>query len=118
AAKAVLRAGQLPAFGERFGDHEPHVVTRSGMLATGISQPNDQPVDGSATATEGASQRPLLPAGGALRLAALAARLALALADELGLGLDLLGDFGLQPRRRQRRDDRLLGVVEQHHALG
>ncbi len=30
------------------------------MLRAGIAEPDDQPVDGSATATEGASQRSLL----------------------------------------------------------
>ncbi len=58
------------------GDHEADVVARAGVLAAGIAQSDDQPVDRSATATEGASQRPLLLAGGVLGAAVLGLALA------------------------------------------
>src|ERR1019366_2605330 len=55
AAKALLPTAQLPAIDQRLGDHEAHVVARARMLAPGVAQSNDQPVDGPATA-KGASQ--------------------------------------------------------------
>jgi hypothetical protein len=58
--EAVLGSCELPALDERLGDHEADVVTRAGMLAPGISEPDDQPVDRPATPSERASQQLLL----------------------------------------------------------
>ena len=107
-AKALFWTPQPPALGKDVGDHEPDVVTGVRVLASGVAQPDDQPVAARAraAATSAAAtkrpQRALLPAGGALGAGALrglgALLLALALADELGLGLDLLLLLGLQTR--------------------
>ena len=59
--EALLRAAQTPTLGKCVGDSEADVVRRTGVLAAGIAEPDDQPVDGPATATEGASQELLLP---------------------------------------------------------
>src|SRR6202042_1607847 len=59
--EALLRSAQAPSCGEHVGHVEADVVRRAGVLAAGIAEPDDQPVDSSATATEGASQRAYSP---------------------------------------------------------
>ncbi len=96
-AEAVLRASKPPALDERLGDHEADVVPGARVLAAGVAQPDDQPVDGSATPPDERGRRrgrALLLAGGVLapRAAPSPRRPRRsprrALADELGLGLD------------------------------
>ena len=64
------RAGSSQRSASSSATMEADVVARPGVLAAGVAEPDDQPVDGPATATEGASQRPLLLSGGGLRRAA------------------------------------------------
>ncbi len=110
-AKSRPGAPEIPALGKRVGHHEADVVTAAGVLATGVAEPDDQPVGGSDRAAAAATKRPaqrwLLSAGAAVASGALGRlalvggrRLGLALADELGLGLDLVFCFrlGLQAR--------------------
>ena len=60
-AEALSPLSKPPALDELLGCHEADVVPRPGMLAAGIAEPYDQPVDRPATAAEGASQGSLLP---------------------------------------------------------
>ena len=112
-AEAILRALELPALGQLLGDHEADVVPRARVLAAGVAEPDDQPVDrlrhrhrrGVAAAATPRSEEPSeSPASAASppsprRRAPSRPRFPLRL--------------GLQLRRRQRRQDRLLEVAEQ-----
>src|SRR5207245_2283222 len=71
ASPPPLRPPQPPALSERVGHHEAHVVTRICVFAAGVSQPDDQPVDGRAAAAKSSPQELLLLAGGALGVGAL-----------------------------------------------
>jgi hypothetical protein len=62
---AVLDRLQLPALSQGRDDREADVVAAACVLAPGIAEPDDQPVDRCATA-EGASQGQLLLLGGVL----------------------------------------------------
>jgi hypothetical protein len=59
-AEALLGPSEPPALDERLRDLEADVVSRVQVLATGISQSHDQPVDRAAATAKGASQRLLL----------------------------------------------------------
>ena len=104
-AEAVPGLAELPARDERLGDREADVVPGARVLGARVAEPDDQPVDRCAAAAAEASQQLLLLLGGALgalldlRALLVLAGLALALADELRLGLDFFLDFGLQARR-------------------
>ncbi len=112
ATKTLFGAPDGPALGKPVGDHEADVMASLCVLATGIAQPDDQPVRWRA-ASKGAQE--LLLGGGA---ALVGGRLAgTGLSHELGLGFDLGFLLGLQARRRDRchRGSR---IVEQGDTLG
>lgn len=57
-AKAIFRTRKLPLLDEPVGHHEADVVASVGVLATGVAEPDDQPV-GRGAAAEGAQELPL-----------------------------------------------------------
>ena len=121
AAELLARARQVPALREQVRDLEADVVAGTGVAGPRVAEADEQEVDGRArpAAAEQAQERLAFVAAlggallGALRGGLLALRSLLALADELGLFLDLgLGLLGAA-RRGDGRDDGLLEVVEQ-----
>lgn len=109
--KTCFRTGEIPALGQAISHHEADVVARLRVLAAGVAQADNQPVDGRPAAKQ---LQELLLGGAAVggRLAGLAA----GLADELRLGFQLALLLGLEARRGDR-GNRGGWVVEQSHTL-
>src|SRR5262249_17297254 len=118
AAVAGLRLAQLPALDEALSDLEADVVGRALVLVPRVAQADDEAVDrrpGATTARQWHRTGGLLGLAGFGRglAAALALGLAgflggrLALADDRGLLLELLGRLDLETRRGQGGDNGL-----------
>lgn len=109
-AVTLARAPELPAPREQLRDGEADVVACLLELATGIAEPDDEPVRRGAAARE---PQTLLGALAALASGARVLRAGIGgslatFADDLRLELDLALVFRPQPGRGQRRDDRFL----------
>ena len=120
----LLRLREVPAADQLVGDAEADVVRAVGVGRARVAEPDDQPVDRGgleelqlSSSEADAASSPVAPSAWRLGLFELSAleRLAV-LADQLGLGLDLLFHRLLR-RRGDRGDDGLVEVVEQRDAL-
>ena len=85
----ALRLGQLPPHDQQLGDLKPDVVTAALVFRAGVAQPDDQPVGGGAAAPR-EWHADLLGVGAGLVRAGVVAGALFALADDLGLLLDLV----------------------------
>ena len=118
AGELLLRLRQVPALDQRVGDLEADVVRRAVVAAARVAEPDDEPVDrsggeelqDSSEEADCSASSPVSPS------ASSPSAPSSLLADELGLGLDLLGLDGLERRRGDRREHGLVEVVEQRDA--
>ena len=92
AGELLLGAREIPAARELVGDLEADVVRRLGVAGPGVAEPDDQPVDrcGAEDLQDSSEDSAAVAAGLALGGVALGG--SAVLADERGLGLDLVLD--------------------------